>query len=813
MKISVNWLKDYIDFRGTTEELDKLLTNTGLEVEGVERTDSVPGGLQGLVIGEVLTCEKHPNADRLNVTTVDVGEDEPYAIVCGAPNVAVGQKVVVALPGTMLYPTDGEPFKIKKGKIRGEVSNGMICAEDEIGLGKGHDGIMVLEGDVAPGTDARAYFNPETEETLEIGLTPNRADAASHIGVARDLVALSKINPELGNLMVKWPDVSSFEEGPKTDKIKLSVEDTDACPRYCGILLENVKVEESPEWLKKKLISIGLSPINNVVDITNFVLHEMGQPLHAFDAGKIGTGEVKVKCLPNGTKFVTLDGEERELHGEDLMICDGDSPMCIAGVLGGLNSGVSGETTSVFLESAYFKPVSVRKTAKRHGLNTDASFRFERGIDPEITVYALKRAALLIQELAGGVTASPILEHYPNKLEGFEVTLNLDRLNALAGTTIEPEVVEAILEGLDIKIVSKNNRTIGLAVPAYRVDVQREADVIEEVLRIYGFDNIPLPDKMAISITHSDEVNRDSLVNRVSDYLVSKGFLEGMSNSQTKREHYENHFAFKPEAAVEMLNPLSREYTVMRQSFIHNAMAAVAYNGNRQYNDIKLFEFGKTYVKYSGGTDEHFKLALTVTGDLLPESWRMPDEAADFYFLKGILEGLLTHLGISLKALTLKDEVPAYFDSGLTLKLGKQELGYLGKVNTGMTKEYGARSEVFFAELSMELLIQHSGTRKITHKPVPKFPKVRRDLALLLPADVKFDALEKTAYQTEKGLLKEVNLFDVYTGKNLPEGMKSYAMSFVLRDENKTLTDKHVDKVMEKLFKRFQTEYKAELRA
>ncbi len=813
MRISVNWLKDYIDFKGSTEQLTELLTNTGLEVEGLERVEKVEGGLAGLVIGEVLTCTQHPNADRLTVTSVEVGESEPVQIVCGAPNVASGQKVVVALPGTTLYPIEGDSFKIKKGKIRGEASHGMICAEDEIGLGKSHDGIMVLDTNAEVGMAASAFFNLEAEEVIEIGLTPNRADAASHIGVARDLVALSKIMPELGKLAINWPLLDQFEPGIGNAGFSIHVDQAELSPRYCGLVLNNVTVQPSPEWLQTKLTSIGLSPINNVVDITNFVLHEMGQPLHAFDADKITSKEVHVKTLKQGTPFVTLDGAERKLDERDLMICNGDEPMCIAGVFGGEHSGVSDETTSVFLESAYFNPVSVRKTAKRHGLNTDASFRFERGIDPEITQIALKRAALLLQELAGAEIVSEIMESYPTPISGFQVDVNLDRLNQLAGVEIEPSTVKAILNGLDIKIVEESGNQWKLSVPAFRVDVQREADVIEEVLRIYGFDHIPLPEKMHMALSSRPVVDKQVLVNRAADWLTAQGFYEGMSNSQTKNTLHEKYDAFNPEHSVSILNPLSQEYTVMRQSMVFNSLEAVQYNQNRQHTDIKLFEFGKVYHEYNEQINESERLAITLTGSLSQESWRVGQEKVDFYYVKGIVFALLNQLGVPTGNIRLNEDVSTTYHSGLILQIGKMEVATIGQLNHQMQTDFDIRSTVFFADLNWETIVQFAGKQKAKHQPVAKFPKVRRDLALLVPSRVKFAEIAAIASKTEKKLLKDVNLFDVYEGKNLEAGTKSYAVSFEFQDETKTLNDKQIEKIMSKLIQSLETQLDAKLRS
>ena len=813
MTISYNWLKQYINIQVSAEKLAELLTNTGLEVEGVKKIESIPGGLEGLVIGEVKTCEQHPNADRLRVTTVDVGQDEVVNIVCGAPNVAAGQKVVVALPGTVLYPTDGESFKIKKGKIRGEVSNGMICAEDEIGLGKGHDGILVLEADAQVGLPAKSYFDLEEDYEIEIGLTPNRADAASHIGVARDIIALKSVMPELADVELSWPDVSGFEVQNQNLPISIEVVNPEACPRYTGVTISGLKVQDSPEWLQVRLRSIGLSPINNVVDVTNFVLHEVGLPLHAFDAAKITSGKVVVKTLADGTPFKTLDGQDRKLNEKDLMICNGDEPMCIAGVFGGAESGVSESTTSVFLESAYFNPVSVRKTAKRHALNTDASFRFERGVDPEKTIYALKRAALLIQEVAGGEISSDIQEFYPEAFQPFAVDLNPNKVHVLAGFDIPKETMKAILLGLEIEVNEASDDLWHLTVPAYRVDVQREADIIEDILRIYGFDNIPFPKKMAISLSSKTGVDKEQVLNRVADFLTAQGYLEGMSNSQTKQDYYEKYDGFDPEKSVTMLNPLSQEYTVMRQTFLFDSLEAVLYNQNRQQSDIKLFEFGKTYFKHTNGTAEQSGLAITLCGKMHAESWIQSQLKADFYQLKGLVTSVLDFAGINTKSLQYSEDVYAFYQEGLKIKLGKKQLAEFGLISQQYLKDFDIKQPVYFAEINWDNLLMMLGKSGVKHQSVSKFPKVRRDLALLVKKDIRFADIEQIAIKTDKKILNEVNLFDVYEGKNLEEGTKSYAVSFIFQDTEKTLTDKHIDKVMDALLKQFENQLSAKLRS
>ncbi|MDE0536274.1 phenylalanine--tRNA ligase subunit beta [Tenacibaculum sp. L6] len=808
MKISYNWLKQFLQTDWEAEKTGELLTDLGLEVEGIEKVESIKGSLQGVVVGEVKTCIKHPNADKLKVTTVDLGNGSPVQIVCGAPNVDAGQKVPVATVGTMLYDEKGEGFKIKKGKIRGEESHGMICAEDELGLGKSHDGIMILDESLAPGTPCSDVFNIETDYVFEIGLTPNRSDAMSHYGVARDLRA--GLIQQGTNIELISPSVSDFHVDERTLKIDIEVEDKELVPRYCGITITDVEVKESPEWIQNRLKAIGLAPKNNIVDITNYVLHELGQPLHAFDASKIRGGKVVVKTLEEGTKFTTLDDVERELSSEDIMICDADSkPLCIGGVFGGANSGVTESTHTIFLESAYFNPVSVRKTAKRHGLNTDTSFRFERGIDINTTKYALKRAALLIEEYAGGKMSSDILDFYPVKVEDFEVFLSFENAYKLIGQEIPKETIKKILASLDIKINSVTEAGLGLVVPSYRTDVQREADIIEEILRVYGYNNVEFSHKLNTSISFDSDINV-KVENIVADQLSSLGFNETMANSLTKADYLELSENLNPEHSVEMLNPLSNDLKVMRQSLLFSGLESVAYNINRKQNSLKFYEFGKTYHKYESGYQEDKHLTLFVTGNRTQDSWKVASQASDFFYLKGIVTALLSRLGIdNLKTTPIKSDV---FSEGITLSLGKMKLVELGVVKRAILKEFSIKQEVLFADFNWQTILGLVGNKKIKVADLPKFPAVKRDLALLLDNKVEFKEIYNLAFQSERKLLKEVDLFDVYEGDKLPEGKKSYAVSFVLQDENKTLEDKQIDKIMQKLQQTFEKNLDAVLR-
>lgn len=808
MRISYNWLKQFIKLDWTSEETSALLTDLGLEVEGVDVYESLKGGLQGVVIGHVLTCVQHPNADRLRVTTVDLGDgNAPVQIVCGAPNVAAGQKVAVATIGTTLYDKEGNAFQIKKGKIRGEESHGMICAEDELGLGESHDGIMILSEDLVPGTPAAKIFNIVTDEVFEIGLTPNRADAMSHLGVARDLKAgLSQKNVHTELIT---PSVSNFRVDKRILKMDVRVEDTKRAPRYCGVTISGVTVKPSPAWLQNRLKAIGLTPKNNIVDVTNYVLHELGQPLHAFDAAKIKGNKVIVKTAVAGTKFITLDDVERTLHEEDLMICDEKGPMCIAGVMGGKDSGVTDSTATIFLESAYFNPVSIRKSAKRHGISSDASFRFERGIDPNITQYALKRAALLIQETAGGEITSDIEDQYPKKIEDHSVFLSFENVNRVIGQEISKETIKKILVSLDIKISNMSEKGLGLVIPVYRVDVEREIDVIEEILRIYGYNNIGFTQKLNASISNSSRTEDYKLQNIIATQLTSLGFNEMMANSLTTPEYIALSENLKEEHNVTMLNPLSNDLAVMRQSLLFSALEAVSFNINRRRSDLKFFEFGKSYHNVAGSYNENKHLTLTVTGNRVQESWTQGQKTADFFLFKGYITQVLSRLGLNkVQSQPLTNDV---FAEGMAFSIGAEVIVEFGTIKKPVLKHFDIKQEVLFADFNWAAVAKIvSG--KIKFSEISKFPEVRRDLALLVDTAVTFEDIYKTSVLSEKALLKDVSLFDVYEGKNLPEGKKSYAVSFVLQDSSKTLTDDQIDKIMGKIRQNLEKETGAQLR-
>lgn len=806
MKISYNWLKQFLKIDAPSEEVSNILTDLGLEVEMVEKYQSVKGGLEGVVVGHVLTCEKHPDADRLKVTTVDLGIGTPVQIVCGASNVAAGQKVPVATIGTKLFDKEGEAFEIKKGKIRGQESHGMICAEDELGLGTSHEGIMILDEKLVPGTPAAKVFNIENDEVFEIGLTPNRADAMSHMGVARDLRAgLLQRN---ASLELITPSVSSFKIDKRTLKINVNVADSKLVPHYCGVTISGITIKESPSWLQNRLKAIGLTPKNNVIDVTNYVLHELGQPLHAFDASQIN-GKIQVKTVASGTKFITLDGIERTLHEEDIMICDDNEPLCIAGVFGGKNSGVSESTTAIFLESAYFNPVAIRKTAKRHGLSTDASFRFERGIDPEITEYALKRAALLILEVAGGEITSDIIDVYPKKLEGFSVFLNYEKTFKLIGQELPKETIKKIVASLDIKVNSSSDAGLGLQIPAYRVDVQREVDVIEEILRVYGYNNIHIPNKLTATISNSPRTEDYKVQNVIANQLNSLGFHEMMANSLTTPDYIKLSEQLKEEHNVTILNPLSNDLSTMRQSMLFSGLEAISYNINRKSSDLKLFEFGKSYRNLVNGYSEKKHLTLFTTGNKTSETWTNAQKPSDFFLFKGYVSTILSRLGIdSIQYTPVSSDV---FAEGIGFALGKDILVEMGTVKKSISKHFDIKQEVFYAEFQWDLILK-ALSNKIKFTAIPKYPEVRRDFALLVDANVDFESIYKIAIQTEKSLLKNINLFDVYEGKNLPEGKKSYAVSFTIQDTTKTLTDTQIDKIMSKLQTNFESELGAQLR-
>ena len=818
MNISYNWLKQYINLDVEAVELGKILTSIGLEVGTVEEVQSVKGGLEGLVIGEVLTCVDHENSDHLHVTTVNVGGDEALQIVCGAPNVAAGQKVVVATIGTKLYSGD-ETFTIKRSKIRGVESFGMICAEDEIGIGTSHDGIIVLPAEAKIGTLAKDYYNIKNDTLIEVDITPNRADAASHYGVARDLAAYYSFrNPAI---KLTKPSVEAFTVQNRDLNIPIKVENPKACPRYSGVTISNVKVGESPDWLKNYLLVIGLRPINNVVDITNYVLHELGQPLHAFDADKISSKEVRVKTLAEGTKFTTLDGVERKLSADDLMICNGDTPMCIGGVFGGLDSGVNETTKNIFLESAYFNPISVRKTARRHGLNTDSSFRFERGCDPSNTVYALKRAALLIQELTGGTISSDIIDIYPEEVKNFEVALSLEKVTSLIGKEIAKETIETIFKALEIKILAEKDGVYNLQVPAYRVDVQRDVDVIEDILRLYGYNQVEIGASIKSTLSYSTKPDSYKLQNLISEQLTAQGFNEIMNNSFTKEAYYTNLTSYKVENCVKLLNPLSSDLNVMRQTLLFGGLDSVERNINHRNPDLKFYEFGNCYQYHAENrTDEtplkayseDFRLGIWLTGNKQAQSWTGAEEKASIYDLKAYVENILIRLGINLRDLSLEEFSNDVFSAALTLFAGKTQLGVYGLVSPAMRKMTDIDNEVYFAELNWTAILKKIRGHKVETVDLSKYPEVKRDLALLIDKNIKFSEIESLAYETERKLLKRVSLFDVYEGKSLEVGKKSYAVNFVLRDEEKTLTDGQIDGIMKKLQRVFEEKLGAKLR-
>lgn len=802
MKISYNRLKAYIAIQESPEEIGALLTGSGLEVEGIEVFESIKGGLEGVVIGEVLTCEKHPNADKLSLTTVDVGS-EIVPIVCGAPNVAKGQKVIVAKEGATLYPISGEPFEIKKAKIRGEVSQGMICAEDEIGIGESHAGIMVLDTDLANGTPAASFFNIVKDHILEIGLTPNRADAASHLGVARDLKAL------LGR-EICIPSVDTFAYDNDSRVIPVEVENTQDCPRYAGLTISNVKVEPSPEWLQNYLKALDLDPINNIVDITNFILHDLGQPLHAFDADKIQGGKIIVKKLPKDTPFTTLDDKERKLSGEELMICDEKEGLCIAGIFGGKGSGVSDDTTTIFLESAYFSPDVIRKGSQFHGLKTDASFRFERGTDPNMPVYALKRAAALIKEIAGGEISSPIMDLYPEPIEDRIIDVSYSNITRLIGKELERSTIKEILESLEISYIGETEKNITVRVKPYRVDVTREADVIEEILRIYGFDNVELSENLqADYLAEHPSKDLNKLQLRVSELLASRGFYEIITNSLTKPSYVEKSGYLNPTFNVEILNKLSEDLGVMRQTLLFSGLEVLAHNINRRQKDLRVFEFGTVYSNTPDGYAEGRKIALFLTGDKAAESWLEPSKKLSFTDLYSAVEVIIEKLGISNVSVDIIHEAP--YDYALQLKLGEKILGTAGLVQDSLAKLAEVRQEVWYAELDWDLLAKKaSGLKKF--QEISKFPEVRRDLSLVIDKEVSFDQIKKVALKAGGKLLQRIGAFDVYQGDKIDAGKKAYALSFYLQDTEQTLTDKVIDKTMSRLIQSFENEVGAFIR-
>ena len=820
MNISYNWLKEYVDFDLTPEEVAAALTSIGLETGSVEEVQTIKGGLEGLVIGEVLTCVEHPNSDHLHITTVNLGNGEPTQIVCGAPNVATGQKVVVATLGTKLYDGD-ECFTIKKSKIRGVESIGMICAEDEIGIGTSHDGIIVLPEQAVPGTLAKDYYNVKSDYVLEVDITPNRADACSHYGVARDLYAYLIQNGKQATL--KCPLVDAFAVENHDLDIKVTVENSEACPRYAGVTVKDVTVKESPEWLQNKLRLIGVRPINNVVDVTNYIVHAFGQPLHCFDADKIKGGEVIVKTLSEGTPFVTLDGVERKLNERDLMICNKEEAMCIAGVFGGLDSGSTEATTNVFIESAYFHPTWVRKTARRHGLSTDASFRFERGIDPNITIYCLKLAAIMVKELAGGTISSEIKDVCVAPAQDFIVELAYEKVNSLVGKVIPVETIKSIVKSLEMKVTNETAEGLTLAVPPYRVDVQRDCDVIEDILRIYGYNNVEIPSTLKSSLTTKGEEDKSNkLQNLIAEQLVGCGFNEILNNSLTRAAYYDGLESYPSNHLVMLMNPLSADLNSMRQTLLFGGLESIAHNANRKNADLKFFEFGNCYYfdadkknpeKTLATYAEDYHLGLWVTGKKVSNSWIHADENSSVYELKAYVENILKRLGLDLRNLVVGNLTDDIFAAALTVHTrGGKRLATFGVVTKKLLKAFDIDNEVYYADLNWKELMRAIRSVKVSFKEISKFPAVKRDLALLLDKNIQFAEIEKIAYETEKKLLKEVELFDVYEGKNLEAGKKSYAVSFLLQDEIQTLNDKMIDKIMSKLVKNLEDKLGAKLR-
>lgn len=810
MKISYNWLKEYL-CQGTeatelsAQEAAEILTTIGLEIEGIEKIESIRGGLEGLVVAHVVECTEHPDSDHLHITRVDVGSDELLQVVCGAPNVAKGQKVVLATVGTTLYPEgEAEGFKIKKSKIRGVESLGMLCAEDEIGVGNSHDGIIVLDDKWAVGTPAAEVFDMQGDYTMEVGLTPNRIDAGSHYGVARDLAAYLSANG--ADARATLADTGAFRVANNSRPIKVIVEDAAAAPRYMGVVMTGIKVGPSPEWLQTRLRAIGMNPKNNIVDITNYVMHECGQPLHAFDLAKVKGDEIRVRKCTEGTLFTTLDGVERKLSAEDLMICNATDPMCLAGVFGGMDSGVSDSTTEIFIESAYFNPVSVRKSAKRHGLNTDSSFRYERGTDPNMPPYALQRAALLVSELAGGSISSEVVDNYPTPVAPFSFEVRYANINNLIGKQIEPPKVKAILNGLEIRIENENTEGFTAIVPAYRVDVQREVDLIEDILRIYGFNNIENPHYIKNVITHGNQATTDRLVNTLSNMLVSMGATEIMSNSLTKASYYENLSSCPTENCVRILNPLSQELNVMRQSLLFNALEAIELNVNHKRGDLKLFEVGNCYfynpakaAEADAGLRpyrEEQRLAMAVTGRAAQPSWNVKSAPSNLFTLKVMIERALQRVGININEGRYESSTSDLYSDAVVYTLRGKRLFEMGVVSPKMRAMFGLKSEVYFMELNLEQLAKVAATVRVSAVEISKFPEVSRDLALLVDSSVTFSTLREAAAKAERKLLKSVSLFDVYQGDKLPAGKKSYALNFVLQDSTKTLTDTEIERSM-----------------
>ncbi len=833
MKISLSWLRQYIDLDQSPEQISELLTGCGLEVESLETFQSVKGGLKGIVIGEIMECIKHPNSDHLNLTRVNIGQPEFLNIVCGASNVAVGQKVAVATLGATLF-FDNKEITLQKTKIRGEVSEGMICAEDELGLGTSHTGIMVLDPAVPAGTLASSYFNVEEDHVFTIGLTPNRSDATSHLGIARDLAAVinnfgCSASASVDRKSLKFPDISGFHPDPEVKKISIEIEDKKACPRYSGLTIQGITVRESPSWLKNKLMAVGLRPINNIVDITNYILMELGQPLHAFDADEISGDQVIVRKYPRGTKFFTLDETERELTENDLMICNTHEPMCIAGVFGGMKSGVSAITKNVFLESAYFHPTGIRKTARHHGLQTDASFRFERGADPGVTVYALQRAALLIREIAGGEIYSEIVDVYPDPILPETIELSFDNLDRLIGKKLDRSVVIDILTDLGMKIQNEPNLgfskqnpgcSIQVNIPTFKTDVTREADLVEEVLRIYGYNNIDVLPEIISSLSYSKKPDPDKIQNIVSDYLADNGFQEMMNNSLSRSAYYSENEYFPFNQCVAILNPISRDLDVMRQTLLYGGLETILYNQNRKAENLRLFEFGNVYRKAAPGEQgnllpayhEEKHLVLFLTGLAEPESWNTKGKSIDFFQLKGLIQAIFKKLGIAIGGLKINKSHSSMVQEGLCFSFRDKVLVTCGYLPKSVFHYFDLKQAVLYAEFNWDHVFELISISDIKYKELPKFPEVRRDLALLLDKTVKFDQIEQLAFSIENKLLKKVGLFDVYEGEKIGADKKSYAISLILQDETKTLTDHEIEIVMQKLIKALSEELNIQIR-
>jgi phenylalanyl-tRNA synthetase beta chain len=812
MKISLNWLKNYINVDLDPVKIGELLTDGGLEVESIETFETVKGGLNGLVVGEILTCEKHPDADRLKITTVNIGEGVPLNIVCGAPNARAGQKVIVATVGTKLYPNGGEPFEIKKSKIRGALSEGMLCAEDEIGLGISHDGIMELPFNTKVGLPASTYFNLQSDFIFEIGLTPNRTDAISHMGVARDLSALLLQRLKIYS-SVKLPEYQLLSLTTDVCPIKVIVDSVDLCPRYSGVYLTDVKVGESPKWLKTALESIGLRSINNIVDITNYVMHETGQPLHAFDADKIKGNTIKVTSAKEGTKFTTLDGVERILKSNHLVICNAEEPMCIAGVFGGEQSGVNDKTVNVFLESAHFNAASVRKTARELQLKTDSSFRFERGTDPNHVLFALKRAAYLICSETGAKTTGNIIDHYPFKIEENEVSVSYTSINKYIGKNIDSLTVKNILNSLGIKVKEENNDTLLLSIPTYKTDVTQEADIVEEVLRIYGYNNVEIPAKINASVNYTLRPQPDAVQNRISDFLSYNGFAEMMSLSLTKDQLNKTTETYNQNSAVELLNPVSNEVNMLRQHLLTGTLQAISFNINRKQRNLKFYEFGKVYFKTENGFNEEKHLALSISGEIKNDNWQKLSRKTDFFYLKESVYKLFNSLGVNENNLLLKEIDLPYYSYALGIEYNQKQIGCIGKIKDSILKKLDIDQEVYFADILWDDLMKMAKKAKVVYQEISKFPEVKRDLALLVDKTSKYEDLYKLALQADKKLIKQVNLFDIYEGDKLPAGKKSYALSFTILDEQATLTDKVIEKTMDKVLKILEEKAGAKLRA